>query len=312
MGSICCRRPGPDRPRPVGVDDEQLSRIELADEGRPRDVEGRRLRRQDPAVVQLAEAQGPEPVGIPHPDEALMVEQNEGERPLQGRQHRHEGGVQAVAHVTVQVADEQFGDQVAVAGDRAGEHADVGGQGLGVGQVAVVAEGEDHGGARSRPGEEVRYTGWALCQVRRPGGRVAGVADGQVALEAGQVALVEDVGDQAHVLDDHHLGRRRSPPCRPTPGPGAGGRRGRRSRWATVAPGGVDAEDAARLPGLGVLDRSVLWVGGVGHPASVARPARLTVDQAGLGPIGRRGRTRPARAPVPCGGDRPAHPLHRV
>ena len=80
--------------------------------------------------------------------------------------------------------------------------------------------------SRSRRGGAV--DGLGVVPGRGPGGRVARVADGQVALEAGEVALVEDVGDQAHVLDDHHLGRRRSPPCRPTPGPGAAGRRGRR------------------------------------------------------------------------------------
>ena len=31
------------------------------------------------------------------------------------------------------------------------------------------------------------------------------MADGQVALQGGQVALVEDLGDQAHVLVDHDL-----------------------------------------------------------------------------------------------------------
>ena len=206
LGSIRSGRPGPQRTGAVGVDDQQLARLELADEVGAGDVERRRLRGQHPALVQLAQAQGPEAVRVADADEALVVEQDQRERALQRRQHRHEGRLQVVVGMGVEVADQQLGDQVAVAGDGPGQHAHLGGQGVGVGQVAVVAEGERHRSGAVGPGEEVRYTGWALCQRRRPGGRVAGVADGQVALEAGEVALVEDVGDQAHVLDDHHLG----------------------------------------------------------------------------------------------------------
>ena len=45
--------------------------------------------------------------------------------------------------------------------------------------------------------------GLGAVPVRGAVGRVAGVADGQVALQARQGALVEDGGDEAHVLDDH-------------------------------------------------------------------------------------------------------------
>ena len=56
----------------------------------------------------------------------------------------------------VEVADQQLGDEVAVAGHGPRQHADVGGQGGGVGQVAVVAEGEGHRLAQFPPGVDVR------------------------------------------------------------------------------------------------------------------------------------------------------------
>ena len=66
----------------------------------------------------------------------------------------------------------------------------------GVDQVAVVPEGDPTvaGVPKGRLG---------VLPVARAGGGVAGVADGEVAVEGGQVALVEDLGDQAHVLVDH-------------------------------------------------------------------------------------------------------------
>src|SRR5205085_507466 len=60
--------------------------------------------------------------------------------------------------------------------------------------VAVVAEG-DAGVAH------VAVAGLGIAPRAGPGGGVADVADGQVSLEGCQLALVEGVGHQAHVLD---------------------------------------------------------------------------------------------------------------
>ena len=67
----------------------------------------------------------------------------------------------------------QFGDQVAVAVDGARQHPCVDGEHLGVGQVAVVTEGEATvaGAAEHRLG---------VAPGARAGGGVAGLADGQV------------------------------------------------------------------------------------------------------------------------------------
>ena len=55
----------------------------------------------------------------------------------------------------------QLGDEVGVAGDGARQHPRLGGQRLGVGEVAVVAEGE----VALADG---RYAGWALRHVDEP------------------------------------------------------------------------------------------------------------------------------------------------
>ena len=61
-----------------------------------------------------------------------------------------------------------------------------------VDQVAVVGQ------RQAARGPESTTSGWAFSARLRAGGRVARVADGQVAAEFGQVALVEDLADQAH------------------------------------------------------------------------------------------------------------------
>ena len=48
--------------------------------------------------------------------------------------------------------------------------------------------------------------GLGVVPRRRARRRVASVADGQVAAQAGDLVVVEDLGHQAHVLDDHHGG----------------------------------------------------------------------------------------------------------
>ena len=66
---------------------------------------------------------------------------------------------------------------------------------LDVRQVAVVPEGH-------RPGAAVLDDRLCVRPVRRAGRRVARVADRDLALEAAQVLLVEDLGDEAHVAQD--------------------------------------------------------------------------------------------------------------
>ena len=74
-------------------------------------------------------------------------------------------------------------------------------------QVAVVGQrdrGRDPAPVRAGRGRPQR--GLRVLPVGRAGGGVAGVADRDVAAQAGQRGLVEDLGDQAEVLVDHDPG----------------------------------------------------------------------------------------------------------
>ena len=90
-----------------------------------------------------------------------------------------------------------------------------------VGQVAVVRDAQRavHGLDQVRLG---------IPDVRRAAGRIAGVADGQVALQRAQVLLVEDLRHQAHVLVDVGRAGRRWSRCRRSPGRGAAAHTARR------------------------------------------------------------------------------------
>ena len=112
-----------------------------------------------------------------------------------------------------------------------------------------------------------RYMGWALCHRRGPGRRVAGVADGQVPDQAGDLVVVEDLGDQAHVLHDHHgLAVAHRHPGRLL-APVLEGVEAVEDDGGDVAAGGVDAKDAARLAGAGVIYRKRPRTGLVGSRA---------------------------------------------
>ena len=189
----------PHRPVAAGVDDDHLAGVELAHEVGADHVEGRVLRGEHPPVVELAQAQRPEAVRVAHAHDVALVHQHEREGALERGHDLDEGPfegptVGAGLGVAAELGGDELRHQVAVAGDRAGQHAGPGGQLLGVGEVAVVAEGEGVGGG-------VAIDGLGVAPVARPGGGVPGVADGQVAGERGQGAVVEHVGDEAHVLD---------------------------------------------------------------------------------------------------------------
>lgn len=108
--------------------------------------------------------------------------------------------------VGVDLGREERGEEVGVVGGRdagrtaflLGEVGDHLRELRGVDQVAVVAErdGTVRGGAERRLG--VLPHGGA-------GGRVAGVTDRDMTLERTERGLVEDLGDQAHVLEDEDL-----------------------------------------------------------------------------------------------------------
>ncbi len=109
-------------------------------------------------------------------------------------------------------------------------------------EVAVVPD-------RERPPRPQAERRLGVLPDRGAGRGVAAVGDRELAAEARQAPLVEDLGDHAEVLVEHQLvavADRRSPPI---PGPGAGGRRarGRPAAAASVRPG-ADRRRRRRTP----------------------------------------------------------------
>ena len=155
-----------------------------------------------------AEDQGADALRVAGGVHGVLVHPDEREGALELGEHLEgpllEGGVGVVG--------QQRGDQARVVGGRVpglaqvevelvlllGERVDHLLELVGVDQVAVVAQrdGAAVAGAERRLG--------VLPGARARGG-VAAVADGDVADEAGERRLVEDLGDQAHVLVDEDL-----------------------------------------------------------------------------------------------------------
>ena len=191
----------------AGVDHDHLARLDVAHEVRADDVERARLAGEHPATIgEAPEHERPEAVRVAHADEVRVVHQHEREPALQPRQHLLDGvlEVTTVGARLVRVRGrDQLGDQRGVAGGvelalgrhHAGQHADLRGEVLGVREVAVVAERE--------PGVADRAVhGLRVAPRARSGRRVAHVSDREVPLERDEVALVEHLRDEAHVLHD--------------------------------------------------------------------------------------------------------------
>ena len=192
----------------VLVDGDELARLDLADVGRAADVEGGGLGGDDPAALQAAEDQRADALRITGRVQGVLVHEDEREGALDLREDAVGGLLdgQRLA-VLVDLGREERGEQVGVVGRRdvrgtaaflLGQVGDHLGELGGVDEVAVVTErdGAVSGRAEGRLG--VLPHGGA-------GGRVAGVTDRDVTLERTEGGLVEDLGDQAHVLEDEDL-----------------------------------------------------------------------------------------------------------
>ena len=269
--------------------------------------EGGVLGGDHPAAVEAAEHQRPDALRVAGGVQRVLVHPDEAEGALQQRQHLE----RPLLERGVGVVGEQRGDQAGVVGrglDGAGVQRRARRRGragrrpaaassCGVDQVAVVAERDRAVGGRAE-----RRLG--VLPGARAGGRVAAVADREVALERRERRLVEDLRDQAHVLVDQDLaavadrdaGRLLAAVLQRV--------EAEVGQLGDVLARGPDAEDAA-----GVLGALVVRIEGRGQPAVA------TLAGAGLeGHAPSLGRAR-GRAHSPCHrGDRAhgAGSRHRV
>jgi hypothetical protein len=190
-----------------GRDHQQLAGLHLADDAGADGGQGGVLAGDDPAAVEPAQHQRPDALRVARGVQRVLVHPDERERAPEQRQDLEgallEGGVGVVG--------EERGDQRRVVGGLldaaavevelaggAGQAGDHLAQLVGVDQVAVVTQrdgavvGRAEGGLRVLPGAGA-------------GRRVAGVTDRDVTLERLERGVVEDLGDQAHVLVDQDL-----------------------------------------------------------------------------------------------------------
>ena len=177
---------------PFLVHHDHLARLDVAHIGGADDVQGAGFRRKDIGAVQLAQHQRAHPIGITHADQLLG-----------GQRHQRKGAFHLAQRVNQLVHDpvlgrarHQMNDGLGVGGaleDRALPH-QLGAQGVGVGQVAIVRD-------RKPAARQVGEHGLDIGGAAAAGGGIAVVADGEAALQisgGGRIAA-KHIAHQAHV-----------------------------------------------------------------------------------------------------------------
>ena len=180
---------------PLVADDDDLAGVHEPDELGVDQIEGAGLGRQHVIAVELAQAQGAEPVGVLDADDFPPAgEHHEGKRALELPDAFHQRSLEP----ELQVLDQKVQEDLAVHGgleDRSGV-LQLPFQLLGVDDVAVVGHGV---GAVV----VVNHEGLAVGKDGRARRGVPDMADGGAALEFFELVHVEHVGDQPHALVGH-------------------------------------------------------------------------------------------------------------
>ena len=166
----------------VLVDDEDLARLDLTHEAGADDVEGTALAGDDRAAVQVAEGERTHAVRVAKRVEGVRREHGHRERAADPPHRLAHGRIQAVAGG----GGDQGGDDLGVAGaaEVRARGAQLRAQLARVHQVAIVP----HGDGDAVMGSHQRLR---VLPARSPRGRIADVADGGLAAQAGKRRLVE-------------------------------------------------------------------------------------------------------------------------
>ena len=191
------------RPHAVGVDRQELARLNVADERGADDVERGGFGGHHPAAVQSSQAQRPYAVRVARGVQGVLVHERQTERTAHCRQQFQRRLFQAGVGRTV---GQQCAQHVGVGGGRtrnpgaAKSGVTRTGDQLGaVDQIAVVSQRNPSAG-RCVAEHRLRVLPSGLA-----GGGVSAVPDGDVALHGRQGLLVENLADQTEVFEHQHL-----------------------------------------------------------------------------------------------------------
>ena len=189
------RRGEPPRPQAAFVERDELTGLDLADEGRADDVQRGGLARDHPAVSQLPDHKRPEPLRVARCVQGVLVHVDEGVGAADLRKDAGRGLLDSADGLSS--ARDQLGQHVGVRGRlqprEPALRREQRGELTGIREVAVVPQ-RDRDRLR-RPESRLRVRPhW------RASGGVTAVRDGDVAPQSGERRLVEDLGDEPHLL----------------------------------------------------------------------------------------------------------------
>ena len=177
--------------RPVMVEDRHLAGLDVAHVAGADDVERARLRRHHGSAVEIAHHERADAVGVAERDHLVAVGDDRRERAVDSA-HRVADGLLERAGVLADQGRDHLGVGRGLEPDAALR--ELGAQLGGIRQVAVVTERD--GAARAVAHHRLR-----VRPARRPGGRVARVADRVHATrQRGQAHLVEHLRNKAELL----------------------------------------------------------------------------------------------------------------
>ena len=178
-----------DRSKTAGADDDHLAGFDVADVGRPDEIERAGLRADDPRVAELPERQRPEAVRVARRDQAILRQQREREGASNLRDRLDQRLFDRRGLRPGVEMEEDLGVAARLE-DRSAAHELVP-ELTRVDEVAVVRH-------RNLPVRAIDEEGLRVVQAALAGCRVARVPDGQMAGEALKRGLVERVRDVPH------------------------------------------------------------------------------------------------------------------
>ena len=181
----------------VAVNDHRLSGLDVPRIFRAQMIQGAAFRGDNPALLQSAQAQGPDAERIPGRQQGILGQGHYGKGPGQGTHTMEQPLLPGGAGGVNQLVGNHFG--IGGGGKAAGPlFLQLPLQLGGVDDVAVVGQGQP-------PGPALDQQGLGVAKLAGAGGGVAGMADGKLAIQGQKVPFPENLGNEAHIHMDVNI-----------------------------------------------------------------------------------------------------------